>query len=407
MEQGSDSDDNETSRRGLVSALTLPIVVLLALQLMGGMMLSPHRTFFPIYVEGLGYSAIAISAMSTARMAMALLASLVGGTLSDSLGRKWTLLLGNLGFLTGSLLFLSPSAWGIGVLWALSGFSMGLHTLGGQSYLMDNATPRYLGLLTAFYNWGYTLGGALGSPAAGFLLERWDYRLFGSALTVFALLTMAVNTFLLPHHPVQAAQRRFSPKNLFGYGDIATRPAVILLSLLRILPTVYWGAATVFIPLLLTATGATVTTVAWYAAASQVVASLAQIVVGRAADRFGAKWPTAVTFMALVACVLATGLLPGQLWSVFAFGMGGTAAAWSLSTLLPSLVAHVTEPAERGRVLGWIHLWWNAAMIAGSLLGGALYERGAGLPFLIAGALNVASIGLVFVFFGGDGVTET
>jgi predicted MFS family arabinose efflux permease len=94
------------------------------------------------------------------------------------------------------------------------------------------------------------------------------------------------------------------------------------------------------------------------------------------------------------------------LWSVFAFGTGGTAAAWSLSTLLPSLVARVTEPAERGRVLGWIHLWWNAAMIAGSLLGGALYDRGAGLPFLIAGALNVASVGLVFVFFGGDGAAE-
>jgi predicted MFS family arabinose efflux permease len=239
------------------------------------------------------------------------------------------------------------------------------------------------------------------------LLERWNYGVFGGALAVFALSTMAVNTFLLPHRPVQAGQRHFSPKNLFGYGDIAARPSVILLSLLRILPTVYWGAASVFIPLLLTATGATVTTVAWYATASQVVASLAQVVVGRAADRFGAKWPTVVTFMALVVCVLAVGILPGQLWSVFAFGMGGTAAAWSLSTLLPSLVARVTEPAERGRVLGWIHLWWNAAMIAGALLGGALYERGAGLPFLVAGALNVASIGLVFVFFGSNGAAET
>jgi MFS family permease len=406
MEHVSDSDGSETSAPGVVSALTVPIVVLLTLQLMGGMMLSPHRTFFPIYAEGLGYSAIAISAMSTARMAMALLASLVGGTLCDSLGRKWTLLLGNLGFLTGSLLFLTPSAWGIGILWALSGFSMGLHTLGGQSYLMDNATPRYLGVLTAFFNWGYTLGGALSSPVVGFLLERWDYGVFGGALTVLAMSTIAVNAFLLPHGPIPATGRRFSPKNLFGYGDIARRPPVILLSLLRILPTVYWGAASVFMPLLLSAAGATVTGVAWYAASSQVVASLGQVLVGRAADRYGAKWPTVITFAALVICVLGTGILPHRLWSVFAFGIGGTAAAWSLSTLLPSLVARVTEPAERGRVLGWIHLWWNAAMIAGSLLGGALYERGAGLPFLVAGALNVVSIGLVFVFFGTGSAGE-
>jgi MFS family permease len=400
MGQLPDSADSSATRRGFASALTLPIIVLLALQLMGGMMLSPHRTFFPIYAKGLGYSAIAISTMSTARMVASLLASLIGGTLSDSLGRKWTLLLGNLGFLMGCLLFLTPSAWGIGILWALCGFGMGLHTLGGQSYLMDNATPLYLGVLAAFFNWGYTLGGALSSPVAGFLLERWNYGVFAGVLAVFALLTMAVNAFLLPGHRVHAGRQHVSLKNLFGYGNIATRPSVILLSLIRILPTVYWGVAGVFMPLLLSAAGATLTTVAWYATASQVVASLAQVAVGRAADRFGAKWPTVLMFVVLVICVLCTGALPNQLWSVFAFGMGGTAAAWSLSTLLPSLVSRVTVPEERGRVLGWIHLWWNAAMIAGSLLGGALYERGPGLPFLVAGALNVVSVGLVFVFFG-------
>ena len=127
--------------------------------------------------------------------------------------------------------------------------------------------------------------------------------------------------------------------------------------------------------------------------------ALAQLVVGRAIDRFGPKWPALVTFSALVISIMGTGILPGQVWSVFAFGTAGTAAAWSLSTLLPSLVAQVTVPQERGRVLGWVHLWWNLAMMIGSLLGGYLFERRAGLPFIVAGTVNVLSVAVVIAFF--------
>ena len=71
-------------------------------------------------------------------------------------------------------------------------------------------------------------------------------------------------------------------------------------------------------------------------------------------------------YAALAASTLGTGLFAGSLWGVFSFGTAAAAAAWSLSTLLPGWVANVTVAAERGRVLGWIHLWWNAAMVAGS-----------------------------------------
>jgi MFS family permease len=366
---------------------------------MGGMMLSPHRTFFPIYLKELGYSAVTIAAMTTVRRVMGTLASLLGGALSDSFGRKWTFALGQVGFLLGSLVFMVVSPEWIGVLWALSGLGAGLHTLGGQSYLMDAAHRAYLGLLTAFYNWGYTLGGALSSPVAGILLDRWNYRVFGSALTIFALATISVNLFLLPRSPSQASREASSWRKLFGYGDVAARPSVIVLVLLRFLPTVYWGMASVLIPLLLDAAGATKILIASYATISQVVASLAQIVVGRAADRLGVKWPTVVMYVTLVANILGIGALPDRLSSVYAFGTLSTAAAWSLSTLLPSMVAQVTESEERGRTLGWIHLWWNVAMMVGSMAGGALYERVAGLPFISAGALNLLSIALVFAFF--------
>jgi MFS family permease len=103
---------------------------------------------------------------------------------------------------------------------------------------------------------------------------------------------------------------------------------------------------------------------------------------------------------ALLAGILGIAALPNRLYGLLVFGTLSTAAAWSLSTLLPLWVARVTPTVERGRVLGWIHLWWNAAMVAGAMVGGALVEGRPSLPFVIAGVLNAGAIALAILFFG-------
>jgi MFS family permease len=374
-------------------------MVLLVLQLMGGMMLAPQRTFFPIYLAGRGDSATLISALAAARQMAGLIASLVGGSLSDRLGRKWTLLAGEMGFVLGSLVFLSTQRSWIAVLWTASGFGLGLHTLGGQSYLMDATPAGSLGVLSALYNWGYTLGGALSSPMIGFLLDHGGYRTFGSACTLFALITLGTNVFVLPQTRLNETASSPTRRRLFGYGEIATRQPIILLTLLRFLPTVYWGMSLVLLPLLLDAAGASKTEIALYATLSQVFAALSQVAVGWAADRLGLRGPTLAVLTSLLAGILGIGTFPGERIALFAFGTLSTAAAWSLSTLLPLWTARIAPPHERGRILGWVHLWWNGAMITGSMAGGVLIEQGASLPFLVAGALNLVTIPLALGFF--------
>ena len=120
---------------------------------------------------------------------------------------------------------------------------MGLHTLGGQSYLMDTAAPHYLGLISALYNWGYTLGGALSSPIVGLILDRWDYGVLAGALIALTTCTIALNQFVLPRSPVVSPARAPSLKRFFGYGEVATRPTVLTLAALRFLPTLYYATA--------------------------------------------------------------------------------------------------------------------------------------------------------------------
>jgi MFS family permease len=168
--------------------------------------------------------------------------------------------------------------------------------------------------------------------------------------------------------------------------------------MLRFLPTCYWGMAGVLLPLLIREAAGTNTAVAWYLTGSSILASLSQMAVGQAVDRWGFRVPTLGAFVALVLGIGGLALSAQHLWGLYAFGMLAACGAWSLSTLTPTLLAQVTDAGERGRVLGFLQLLWNAGMILGALIGGALVEIVVGMPFLIAAVLNVVALGLAYRF---------
>jgi len=384
-----------------------PVVLLLIIQLLSGIALSPQRSFFPIYVEEqLGYTVIFISAFVAVGQLLGMIASMVGGMLCDVLGRKWTLVLGLAGFVFGSLIYLVRAPWLVASLWAVSCLGLGFHALGGQSYLIDAAVAEHLGVLSALFHWGYTIGGALSSPGAGLILDKQGFGAFGlTLLAVSSVTTVGTLTFLPRLHPVK--ETRFFGKNpvsplsesLFGYGSIIRRPVIIVLGLLRFLPTCYYGMASVLNPLLINRRAGNKTAVALYATLSLVLATLAQMVAGRAADWWGRRRPTLVAFGVLLVSIVGQASLTTYLWSFYTFGVLGICAAWSLATLLPCLVSDATAAEERGRVLGMLEALWNVGMMVGALIGGTLVEVAMGLPFFVTAVLNVGAIVLAVSFF--------
>jgi MFS family permease len=385
---------------GALRAIGLPMAALLLMQLAVGVVLSPQGTFLPLFITGQGYPVLFISALSAGQRALGLLGAWLGGGLVDSWGAKRALVLGLIGAVLSSLAFASPGpGWFVPLLLAGS-LCGGVQTVGAQSTLLAVAPPTYLGVYSAGYNWGLTLGGALGNPLAGALLAHGGYALFGLVMALLALGALLAGMWLLPAAPGGTGRGRAPgvTRRLFGYGDVAARPAAWTLAFLRFLPTCYYGLSSILIPLFLHDAGAAMGVIALYATLSQVLASVAQMVVGRAVDHLGPKEVTVATFSVLVVSILGLGVAPGRLWCLWTFGCLSTAAAWSLSTLMPSLVARVTEPAARGRVLGWVHLWWNLGVIVGAI-GVALLPWGRGVPFLAAGVLNIAALVLAFTFF--------
>ena len=381
----------------------LPIALIFAAQFLSGAISSPQRSLFPVYLErDLLLSAFVISLLSSSRQVLGMVASIVGGALSDALGHRRTFVLGLSGIVAGSLIFVLRMPWLVIVIWAYVGFALGLRTVGGQGYLIAVASPERLGMLSALYTWGMTLGGALGNLVAGPVVEHIGFTGFGLwALAVSAVVVMGIGLALPQPRLAQDRDRprRQGSGGLGGYGDLMRRPVIQLLGALRFLPTCYWGVAGIFIPLWIYDVTESVLMVAWYGTVSQVVASLAQWVVGRLSDRFGRRGPTLTALAALAASIVGLGALGGSVWSLFAFGTMAASAAWSLSALMPGLVSDVAEKGSRGRVLGFLHLLWNAGSLVGALIGGALFDTDPRWPFLIAGVLNLGAAILGIRFF--------
>ncbi len=80
--------------------LTGPILLLLVVQLLGGVLMSPQFSFFPVYLaEQLGYSAAMVGLLMAMMRVVGIGSSLASGSLCDVLGRKWTFILGDCGYL--------------------------------------------------------------------------------------------------------------------------------------------------------------------------------------------------------------------------------------------------------------------------------------------------------------------
>ena len=386
-----------------------PITMLLIVQLLNGMAVAAKMNFFLIYItDELGFATVVAAGLVSLGQVAGIIASVLGGSLNDALGRKWTLVAGLGCFVVGSLAFFARSPWIIGVLWFVNGTAMTLGSLGGQGYLIAATSGAGLGVVSALYHWGFTLGGALGSPVAGYVLDSGGYSSFGPLMVGLAAFTFVLAMLLMPRLDSSQAERHVPwTKTLAGYLSVVRQPTVIRLGLLRFLPTCYYGMAVVLIPLLIHAETGTKSSVAAYATANLILATLSQLVAGRTADRIGARVPMLVALGGVIAAALGLTFFAGELWGLYVFGILGGAAAWSLSTLMLVLVSGTTLPDQQGRVLGALILLWNVAMIISAMIGGALVEVRAGLPFAIAVVLNLGAIAIAVSFFRREGASSS
>jgi len=365
-----------------------------------GILSAPINALLAVYVEAeIGGTPLFSAGLRSTFLLLGGLFAVPAGFLCDRIGTKTTFILGSTGVFVAGFVFLAHQPAWLFMLCFYIGIAGGFSTTASQAYLIHAAPRASLGLGSAAFFIGMTLGTASGSRLAGLVVDSMGFQTIGLCISGMMVVVLISVMVFMPELQMDVPGKKRARATIHDYLSLLRRSNVRLLLWIRFLPTCYWGAATLLIPLLVyRATGA-LSSAANYTALSLVVASVCQIVIGRLSDILGPRVPTLVASSCVAVSVLCTGLFAESVAGLYVFGVAGAAAAWSVSTMMPRLIDAVSGPDEKGRVVGMAHLAWSFGMLSGSLWGGRAVEWSPGLPFYAVSVLCVITVVLLVLLF--------
>ncbi len=358
-------------------------IALLIVSFLSSFVSAPLNTLLPVYVEAdLSGTPFFSAGLRAAFLILGGVFAVPAGRLSDAWGVKPVYVLGTLGPVLAGAIFLSGDPLLLTVLCTCVGISFGFNSAGGQSYLISAAPSSVIGMASAGYFLGNTLGAASGNLLSGPIADMFGFQTLGFciALAGFGLVLMCILT--LPALP--SPKSVDTARNLSAILQLFRRFDLCLLLGIRYLPTSYWGAVTMLLPLLIFRITGTSTAATTYSAISLTIAACFQVLTGRLCDRMGRWRPILVSASLVAISALGLALSAHTLAGIYAFGILATASAWSLSTTMPGLIQLIAREDEKGRVVGAAHLSWSLGMLSGSLGGGKLIDWGTAWPFGIS-----------------------
>lgn len=363
---------------------TYPYIALLFFSFFSNFFSSPHR-LLPIYVESeLLRSPIFSAGLRTIFLVVGGLFAFPAGKLADDLGAKRVYIIGTVGPILLGIIFLTRSPLLLLILCISMGISFGFNTAGGQSYLLNAASPSVIGSASAGYFLGNTLGTAFGNLLAGPIADKMGYRTLGTITFLTSTLFLSTTALLLPSIPHNREHSSSKPISLSSFIELLHRSEIRFLLGIRYLASCYWGAVTLLIPLLIFRISSSNTSPSTFSAVSLTIAAFFQILIGRFCDHKGRWIPILISLFFLTLSALGLALTANSIISLFTFGIMATASSWSLSTTIPGLLQVLSRNGEKGRVVGITHIAWSAGMLSGNLFAGSLIQWGPTLPFGIS-----------------------
>ena len=357
------------------------------------------RALLPIYVErDLGMSPAFTSLLVSLETVMGGLISVTAGALADRLGHRLVLVIGILGFSAGLLQFLTGVPWLLVALAVVLGLAHGMRSTSGQSYLLTASSRQSVGVATAAYFLGGTIGMSASSAVAGPVVERFGfaaYALVGLGLNFLpAAITLRYLRDVRPKRPVGSTDE--------GTWNVLMRREVWLMGGLRFTSTAFWGVWSLALPLLMfRATQSVLPPALLYGTVGMSLAAVSQFLIGHWSDRRGRTVPVyTVLGLQLVVAIVAT--LGWQSTPVLiATGITGVVTGWTMSVLVLGVVRDRTAPLERGRIVGFVHALWSFGILAGTVVAGTLLDIDPTLPLGLGALANVAALAIAVVLFRG------
>ena len=266
---------------------------------------APFNPFFPIFVAEVLRQPQAFAATFRGAETLAQTCASFGfGFISTNSRAKLALLLSLLNTPLAGLIFLTRSPPLLLALAAVHGALSGVASSVSSLYMISLAPEGKIGAAASLQYVGNTLGSAVGSAIGGVILSGHTssgsgfnalalYMLIG-ALPVQLVVGLGLpsltngTTFAAPKTPPTASSSSScSPKRAITW-QLLQRPKVRALLIMQCLRTTFWGACSMSVPFLISATGGSKALVGQYSLGSLSSAMLAMLLGGGLSDRWTA-----------------------------------------------------------------------------------------------------------------------
>ena len=327
----------------------LPILGITFIDILGFSILIP---LMPFFVKKFGASDAIVGAVFATYSLCQLFAAPLWGNLSDRIGRKWVLIVSQIGATVGwTMLAFAPNiAWVFAsrAIEGLSGGNIGVT----QAYVGDLVEPAQRGRAFAYVGAAFSAGFVFGPVAGGYLAEHYGFAVPFLLAAALQVLTLIVTIAILPDSrgATEEGKNAPTPRDIFrALGDRSISP-VLWLRLVYCLGMYGWfGAmALVFNRQL----GWDVATLSYVFAGFGVLQVVMQVaLVGKITDVLGNRTATNV---GLALCVVAIALVPfSHGWTLAIIGLVFFGVGMSIENAsYPALASDLSPNDRRGTVLG-------------------------------------------------------
>ena len=160
----------------------------------GGQMCLP---LLPLYVQQLGADVAQVGLFFTISMIAPLFFQILGGWLSDAIGRVQAIAFGSLAGLAGYLLFTISPSWGW-LIPAMVGLSMATSFVSPsfQAFIAEESSEENRGRVFGLVQGTFLIVGVIGAPLGGFLADRYGFRLMLTIATVLYGVATVIRLFI-------------------------------------------------------------------------------------------------------------------------------------------------------------------------------------------------------------------
>ncbi len=171
--------DTQSILREKISQFLSPKII----WFLGGMILANlagnmYRMYLPIYIlNQLGATVEQVGMVFTLASLLPLFLQVIGGWISDSIGRLTAIAIGSVGGIVGYFLMIMASTWQMMlVAIAIESFSQVMVAPSFGPFLADQSTPRIRGKLYGIATTLFTVVAVIGPPLGGFIANTYNIR---------------------------------------------------------------------------------------------------------------------------------------------------------------------------------------------------------------------------------------